>query len=84
MCEVCKCEGVDYKFKNGPTKGLNRDTLYKVYKDHSANISLCHIHSIELFMVGEKRFLKNHLAYARVLANKSFSYKQAEDSPFGF
>ncbi len=83
MCEVCKCEGVDYKFKNGPTKGLYKDVLYKVYKGQTANILLCHIHSIELFMVGESRFLKSHLVFARDLARKSFSFKSAEDSPFG-
>ena len=84
MCEVCRSEGEDYLFKNGPKKSLSNSNLYKVFKNTVAPIKLCHVHSIELFSVGEKRFLKEHLDLARNLAKRSKGADNQEDSPFGF
>jgi hypothetical protein len=84
MCEVCKAEGLDSKFKNGDKNLSNKNALYKVFKNTVANIRLCHIHSIELFMMGESRFLKDHLTFARDLARKSSRVEQDSSSPFGF
>jgi hypothetical protein len=83
MCEVCKSEGNDYLFKNGPKKVLTSNNLYKVFKNAVAPIKLCHIHSIELFHMGERRFLKEHLDFARSLARRTKSQSEAADSPFG-
>jgi hypothetical protein len=83
MCEVCRAEGEDFLFKNGPKKILSTNNLYKVFKNAVAPIKLCHIHSIELFHLGERRFLKEHLFFARGLASRSKSQTSAEDSPFG-
>ena len=82
MCEVCRAEGDDYLFKNGPKKVLTMNNLYKVFKNSIAPIKLCHVHSIELFHIGEKRFLREHLSFARGLASRSKT-APSEDSPFG-
>lgn len=84
MCEVCKTEGQDYLFKNGPTKILTINNLYKVFKHTVAPVKLCHVHTIELFHIGERRFLKEHLDFARTLAVKTKIPRREEDSPFGF
>ncbi len=84
MCEICKSEGKDYKFLNGPKSFLVTQQLYKVYRNSVASVRLCYVHSIELFMLGEKRFLREHLMYARVLANRSRKISAVSDSPFGF
>ncbi len=84
MCEVCRAEGLDPKFRNGNRPTAVKNILYKVYRESVANIRLCHIHSIELFMLGEKRFLREHLQFARDLAKKSTRIDSRESSPFNF
>lgn len=84
MCEICKSEGKDYKFVNGSKSFLTTQQLYKVYKDSVAPVRLCYVHSIELFMLGETRFLREHLYFARVLATRSKKLSAVSDSPFGF
>ena len=84
MCEICISEGKDYMFVNGPKDHLTTAQLYKVYKNTVAPVRLCYIHSIELFMIGEKRFLIEHLSFARALITRSKKISSASDSPFGF
>lgn len=83
MCEVCRAEGEDYLFRNGPKKILTANNLYKVFKNSVAPVNLCHVHSIELFHIGERRFLREHIDFARGLASKNKSQTFSEDSPFG-
>jgi hypothetical protein len=71
MCDICKSEKVDYRFKNGAKTALFTIVLYNVYRDSHARAVACYIHSIELFMMGEKRFLQGHLPFARKLAKKA-------------
>lgn len=82
MCEVCRAEGEDYLFKNGAKKMLSISNLYKVFKNAVAPVKLCRVHTIELFHLGERRFLQEHLSFARALAARSKAHSQ-EDSPFG-
>jgi hypothetical protein len=82
MCEVCKTEGEDYLFKNGSKKFLSTSHLYKVFRDTAAPVKLCHVHGIELFLMGERRFLQAHLDFARVLAVRVKPQRDV-DSPFG-
>ena len=84
MCEICKSEGQDTKFLNGTKSQIITQQLYKVFKSHVAPVKLCYIHSIELFMLGEKRFLKHHLTFARNLATRSKKLSSIAESPFGF
>jgi hypothetical protein len=83
MCEVCKSEGHDFVFRNGPKNSLYNLVLYKVFKNNIANIRVCYIHNLELFAVGEINFLKGHLTFARQLAKKSQRNSESS-SPFGF
>lgn len=71
MCDVCECEGLDWKFSNGD-KGLEKAYLYRVYLGQVASLKICYLHSLELFTMGETRFLRNHLSFAKSIAvNKS-------------
>lgn len=83
MCEICKSEGQDYRFKNGSKLLVTTQQLYKVYKNAVAPVRLCYVHGIELFMLGETRFLQEHMPFARNLATRSKKTSQ-EESPFGF
>lgn len=83
MCEICKTEGSDYLFKNGAKNFLVTNNFYKVFKNSVAPIKLCYVHSIELFHIGERRFLREHLTFARGLASRTKSHSTNEDSQFG-
>ncbi len=83
MCEVCNAEGEDFRHRNGPRDIITSEHLYKVFRDSVATVRMCYIHSIELFMLGEKRFLKEHLPFAHSLAHKAKKIS-ANQSPFGF
>lgn len=84
MCEICKSEGKDYRFLNGQKDFITTQQLYKVYKNTVAPVRLCYVHGIELFMLGETRFLREHLSFARALVTRSKKISSASDSPFGF
>lgn len=72
MCDVCREENIDWKFHNGQ-KPLSNCRLYRVYRGQTAQVTLCHIHSIELFCVGETRFLESHPSLALSLHSSSRS-----------
>lgn len=69
MCDVCNVEGKDWKFMNGRHGNLVRSRLYNIYEGKVAHLNLCLIHDIELFMLGENRFLEEHLGLARQLTS---------------
>lgn len=77
MCEICHSTKEDFVFKNG-NDYLSTGTLYKVYKGKTASIRLCHVHSIELFQKGEKRFLKSYLNYALKLAGRMKTHEDED------
>ena len=68
MCDVCKLNGEDYKFKTNSTT-LFPVTLYKVFAKKAVTIKLCRIHDIELWRKGEIWFLSSNLKLAYKLAN---------------
>lgn len=74
MCDVCSVEGKDWKFMNGKHGNLVRSKLYNIYEGKVATLNLCLIHDIELFMLGENRFLEEHLSLARQLAMNKVKY----------
>ena len=81
MCDVCQAEGKDSKFHNGNSR-TETCRLYRVYQGRDALIKLCRIHSIELFCIGESRFLAGHPGLAVSLhTNES---KASSDSIFAF
>ena len=84
MCEICSAEGKDYRFLNGKKDQVVTQQLYKVFKNNVAAVRLCYVHGIELFMLGEKRFLKEHILFARALGSRSRKLSSINESPFGF
>lgn len=60
MCDVCRFEGKDYKQINFPKLKIIQRSLYTVFKQQTILLKLCYIHDIELFAIGEKRFMENH------------------------
>ena len=74
MCDVCNALGIDYKFKNGPTHDqLYFDTLYRIYRDKLVKVKMCFLHDLELFRLGEKKFLENNLDFAREVAKGTYN-----------
>ena len=67
MCDCCKSEGRDHKFLTGTGKVL-QVRLFKVYMGKVAMIKLCKLCDIELFHIGESRFLRNHIQFTKELA----------------
>jgi len=81
MCEVCKLEKIDWEFRNG-VKGMVRSRFYRIYIGDVADVDLCFLHSVELFKVGESRFLASHVDFAISLHSKRRS--QSADNSMGF
>ncbi len=79
MCQVCKLEGTDWKFKNGESKSLSRVTFYRVYEGEQKSVHLCSLCSIDLFLLGEGRFLEQHPLLAL-----DFSKRAAASDSEGF
>ena len=75
MCDACRAQGQNYVYKNRDSS-LFKNRLYQVYRDGVAKLTLCRIHDIELFRVGEFRFLENNLTLANQIAgnNAFFAY----------
>lgn len=85
MCDVCKIEKVNSPFLNGPSnKRHTRVKFYKVFKDEVAVALLCHLHTIEVFILGEPRFFKSHKRFALHLAKVSKAAEEDNDDGFGF
>ena len=61
MCDVCRIKKLNWKFLNGPKRtSLTKAQLHGLYKSRAATIVLCHLHHIQLFMMGESFFLQAH------------------------
>lgn len=84
MCDVCRSENEDWEFRNGKNSKLLSVKLYRVYQGREARSMMCYLHSIELFMAGERRFLRTHLRFARYLAQKSSEYEEDNGTDYGF
>ena len=80
MCEVCKIEGIDWEFKNGD-RGIVRSRFYRVYIGDVTDVDLCFLHSVELFRVGESRFLASHVEFAISLHTRR---RSNADTSMGF
>jgi len=81
MCDVCSIETRDWNFSNGG-KPLQRCRLYRVYVSRVALVSLCYLHSIELFCIGESRFLTEHPGFAISLHKSNRSSHESDSFSF--
>lgn len=73
MCQACSLEGIDWRFRNGPSKSLFKNTFYRIYTGRKTTTNLCRICSVELFHEGEGRFLRKHPRLALKLSKKKSS-----------
>lgn len=80
MCDVCNLKKIDWKFKCGE-KPLEGAKLYCVYVGKIARLTLCRIHSVELFAVGEIRFLHRYIELAIDLNQNKRKYSASKDGP---
>ncbi len=67
MCDVCKAEGLDASFRNGERLRISASKLYRVFKGQTAVIKVCPLHDIQLFMLGEQKFLLENLGFLKHL-----------------
>lgn len=81
MCDVCIKEEKDWNFSNGG-KSLQRCRLYRVYVNRVAMVSLCYLHSVELFCIGESRFLSEHPSFAIKLYNSKNITRESDAFSF--
>jgi hypothetical protein len=77
MCDVCRLESLDTVFSNGVKDEIVTTKFYRVYLGHIAQVKLCHIHAIELFCIGETRFLANHIELAMEFGTNRARFVQA-------
>jgi hypothetical protein len=67
MCDLCKYKKRDSGFSCGgvsPKSDTFNVILRNIFVKHYIVIGLCYIHDIELFKIGEKRFLKKYAHFA--------------------
>jgi hypothetical protein len=67
MCDVCKAEQLDADFMNGAKYRINASKLYRVFKGQVAVVKTCPLHDIQLFMLGEQKFLLENLGFLKHL-----------------
>ena len=77
MCDVCEAKGLDWKFTNGDKDKLERAKLFHVYRHKVSVVKLCHIHAIELFQLGEKRFLEYEIELCRLMSENQNRFARA-------
>lgn len=67
MCDVCKAENLDSNFMNGSKYRVNASRLYRVFKGQVATVKTCPLHDIQLFLLGEQKFLLENLGFLKFL-----------------
>ena len=67
MCDVCKAENLDSQLMNGSRNRINASKLYRVFKGQVALVKTCPLHDIQLFMLGEQKFLLENLGFLKHL-----------------
>lgn len=83
MCDVCRNEKIDSQFKNGPKKlDKFRQKLYNFFEDKEATVTLCHLHSYELFLMGERKFVERHPLLVRDMVQDKRKYMTSSASSF--
>jgi len=70
MCDVCKKNKIDYRFLNGKKSALSPAQFYQVQVGKTSVLRLCYLHDIELFRVGERRFLSQHRSVIPLLKSR--------------
>lgn len=63
MCDVCNAEKMDSRFINGKKYRVFTRTLHTIFHNRIMQIQLCFVHDIELFNLGERRFVEAYPKY---------------------
>ena len=66
MCDVCDVEQIETYKINGDKKTY-RAVMYTVMPEDELSVDLCKLHSIQLFQVGEERFLQKNPMFRDIL-----------------
>ena len=78
MCDVCKLEKRDWKFKCGEKSRLSNERLHRVFVGQIAYLKLCSLCARDLFHVGERRFLEKYVSLAVELSANKRQYTQVD------
>ena len=70
MCDVCKKNKRDYRFLNGKKDMLISSQFYQVQIGKVSVLRLCYSHDIELFKIGERRFINRHKSVVPLLKSR--------------
>jgi hypothetical protein len=70
MCMVCSTCKESSSFLNGKRDEDFKHQLHLAGKNHVFSLTLCFVHSRDLFLMGERRFLDHYKDFA-VLMNES-------------
>lgn len=81
MCDLCKSQDKDYKFRNGKRLELYTRALYNVFPGTLLKTKLCFVHDAELFLIGEARFAANYPDFIIWLKSRG-GRSQERDLPF--
>lgn len=74
MCHLCEVYDYDTFTLNGPKSHGETVRLYTFYHSHRARLVLCHYHSVELFHLGERRFLMEYVKLAHALLERKSEF----------
>jgi hypothetical protein len=74
MCDVCRNYQLNWKQLNGQKMYLEDKRLYTFYHRHRARLTLCHSHAVDLFHLGERRFLDRYRRLAQDLVEHKQQY----------
>ena len=64
MCKVCEIENIHRESFEGSRKPQNV-TFYRAFESRVVKFKFCYLHTRELFLVGEERFIENHRGILR-------------------
>ena len=79
MCHACLSKSQDWKFANGENTQLQKVKLFQIFKNGVSVVQLCHLHAIQLFQQGERRFLLNEQELCRLIYENQEKFARHEE-----
>lgn len=78
MCMVCSTCKESRSFLNGKREDDFNHQLYQTAKNKRISLTLCFVHSRDLFLMGERRFLFHYKDFA-LMMKKSATKEESDD-----
>ena len=69
MCDVCKAEGRDFRLSCGLHAVTREAKIYRAFVGKVITVKVCRICDIQLFKLGEMRFLQNNVQFSHHLVS---------------